>query len=29
MEDSKTDKRLEAARDLNDWMSWYMEHSGW
>ena len=23
MEDSKTDKRLEAARDLNDWMSWY------
>ena len=23
MEDSKTDKRLEAARDLNDWMTWY------
>ena len=23
MEDSKTDKRLEAARDLNDWKSWY------
>ena len=23
MEDSKTDKRLEAARDLNDWKVWY------